>query len=417
MRKKLFAVGTTVLAASLLLNACSSSSSSESTSSQASGSQPSGSGQASGAQPTGDPIIIGMDEDSTGPGASYSTIAGQTVRDAIDQVNAEGGILGRPVQLVVENDESDPTKTPSVLRKLLDAGSVALILQSSGAAIAQAKPVVEEAGVISIAPTSISQSVGLPPDNTYTYTLANPLSDFVKVYCGAFDAKGFKTLGVLSDGSVTIDAVNQLLLPGLGDCIKIVAEEKAPVDAADLSAQVARIKEANPDTVLVSSVGGNFEVLAQNTLAQQMPDTQRFSLASIGNQPSSWKLANPGALDGLVYMGSLSSDNPQTAKLQEFLNSARGGDYSVTAYDAQGYDTVQLIKMAIEKAGSTDKAKVSEAMNSITGYLASFGQPGFELSYNADKHLGADGLCGLVLTQFGPDNTPTGPWADYQAPC
>lgn len=416
MRKNLIAVGTTVLAASLLLNACSSSSSDESSQSPATGSQAAESA-ASGSAPSGDPIIIGMDEDSTGPGASYSTIAGQTVRDAIEQVNAEGGILGRPVELVVENDESDPTKTPSVLRKLLDAGSVALILQSSGAAIAQAKPVVEEAGVIAVAPTSISQSVGLPPDNTYTYTLANPLSDFVSVYCGAFESQGYKSLGVLSDGSVTIDAVNELLLPGLADCIDIVAEEKAPVDAADLSAQVARIKGANPDVVLVSSVGGNFEVLAQNTLAQQLPDVQRFSLASIGNQPSSWELANPGALDGLVYMGSLAADNPQTVKLQEFLNSVRGGDYSITAYDAQGYDTVQLIKMAIEKAGSTDKAKVSEAFNSITGYLASFGQPGFTLSYSADKHLGADGLCGLVLTQFGPDNTPTGPWSGYQAPC
>ena len=401
MRKKLIAVGTSVIAASLLLSACGSSSS----------------GTPSGSQPAGDPIIIGMDEDSTGPGASYSTIAGQTIRDAIDQVNAEGGILGRPVKLVVENDESDPTKTPSVLRKLLDEGAVALILQSSGAAIAQAKPVVQAAGVIAIAPTSISQSVGLPPDNTYTYTLANPLSDFVQVYCGAFKAKGYTKLGVLSDGSVTIDAVNKLLLPGLADCITIVAEEKAPVDAADLSAQVARIKGANPDVVLVSSVGGNFEVLAQNTLAQQMPDTQRFSLASIGNQPASWKLANPGALDGLVYMGSLAADNPQTVKLQDFLNGTRGPDYSLTAYDAQGYDTVQLIKMAIEKAGSTDKVAVSDGMNSITKYLASFGQTGFTLSYSADKHLGADGLCGLVLTAFGPDNTPTGPWPGYQAPC
>src|ERR671924_620574 len=49
--------------------------------------------------PEGEPIVIGMDLDSTGPGASYSVIAGQTIEDAITQGNEDGGILGRPVEL------------------------------------------------------------------------------------------------------------------------------------------------------------------------------------------------------------------------------------------------------------------------------------------------------------------------------
>ena len=75
---------------------------------------------------TGEPILWGLDEDSTGPGASYSTIAGKTIRDAVDEINEKGGILGRPVKLVIGNDESDPTKAPSVVRKLIDDGATAL---------------------------------------------------------------------------------------------------------------------------------------------------------------------------------------------------------------------------------------------------------------------------------------------------
>jgi branched-chain amino acid transport system substrate-binding protein len=369
--------------------------------------------------PEGEPIVLGMDLDSTGPGASYSTIAGETIEDAVEQVNAEGGILDRPVELVVENDESDPTRTPSIVRRLLDEHSAdVLILQSAGAAVTQAKSVVQEAGVVALAPTSISQSIAEPPDNDYIYILANPISDFIEVYCGGFEEAGIETLAIMSDSSSTIAGVNDLLLPGLGDCVDIVAEEEADVDASDVNAQIARIADEDPDAVLVSSVGGNFEVVAQNTLHQQMPDVTRFSLASIGNQPETWELANPGALEGLIYMGSIDPENPRTAELQEFLEPRRDDDWVMTAYDAQAWDTIQLIKQAIEAAGSTDDpAAIKTAMDSITGYEASFGQEGFTLSYAADKHIGTDGLCGLTLMQFGGDNTPDEAWDEYQPPC
>jgi branched-chain amino acid transport system substrate-binding protein len=369
--------------------------------------------------PEGEPIVIGMDLDSTGPGASYSVIAGQTIEDAIAQVNEEGGILDRPVELVTENDESDPTKTPSIVRKLLDDHDAdVLILQSAGAAVQQAKSVVQEAGVPALAPTSISQSIAEPPDNDFIYILANPISDFIDVYCGAFEAAGIESLAVMSDATSTIAGVNDLLLPGLGDCVDIVAQEEADVDASDVNAQIARISDEDPDAVLVSSVGGNFEVVVQNTLAQQMPDVTRFSLASIGNQPETWDLANPGALEGLVYMASIDPTNPRTQELEDFLEPQRDDDWQMTAYDAQAYDTIQLIKTAIEEAGTADDpAAIKDALDAITGYEAHFGQEGFTLSYSADKHIGTDGLCGLSLVQFSADNRPDEPWDEYQPPC
>ncbi|MBS4751944.1 ABC transporter substrate-binding protein [Nocardioides sp. zg-ZUI104] len=367
---------------------------------------------------TGEPIVIGLDEDSTGPGASYSTIAGKTIRNAVERLNAEDGILGRPVELVIENDESDPTKAPSVIRKLLDQKANALILVTASAAVNQAKPVIQKAGIPAIAPIAISQTFAEPPDSDYAYSLANVLSDFVKVYCGAAESEGYKTLAILSDDTPTIEGVNGLLKPGLEECFEIVADEVAPEDTADVNAQVAKIQKAKPDAILVSSVGGNFEVLAHNTLAQQLPDTQRFSLASIGNQPDIWKLANPAALKGLVFMGSIDHENPKTADLEKTLRERRGeDDYSVTAYDAQAWDAVMLLKQAIEAAGSTDGAAIQKALNEISGYEASFGQTGFTLTFAPDKHLGADGLCGLVLTEFGDDNKPSGAWGAYQPPC
>ncbi|MDA4890651.1 ABC transporter substrate-binding protein [Streptomyces sp. MS2A] len=366
----------------------------------------------------GDPIIIGLDEDSTGPGASYATIAGDTVRMAVDEINADGGILGREVRIVVGNDESDPTKTPSIVRKLVDDGAHAIILATGGGSVLQAKAVAKQAGITAVAPVAITTSVGLPPDNEFTYMLANGLDDYASVYCGAFEEMGYEKLAILADTTPAIDNIAGLLVPGLEECIDIVAEESAPVDAADLGAQTARIKQADPDVVLVMSVGGNFEVLAHNTLDPQLPDVLRFSLASIGNQPDAWDRANPGALAEVVYMGSIDTKNAATAALEEKLKKANGDDYRLTAYDAQAYDTVHLLKAAIEEAGGTeDLTAIRDAFDAISAYPAAFGQDGFTLSFSPDKHIGADSLCGLVLSGFDEDNQPSGAWPEYQVTC
>lgn len=365
-----------------------------------------------------EPIIIGMDEDSTGPGAAYMTITGDTIRLAVDEINADGGVLGHELQLVVGNDESDPTKTPTVLRKLIDDGAKAVFVATGGGSALQAKSVMAQEGILAIAPVTITSSVALPPDNANMFTLANSLDDFSDVYCGAFKKEGYKTLGIIADTTPAIDAIATGLLPGLESCIDIVAEEKAPIDAADLSAQAARVKQADPDVVLVMSVGGNFEVLAHNTLAAQLPGIKRFSLASIGNQADTWKLAQPGVLADVIYMGSIDAANPRTQALEKKLKAANGDDYRLSAYDAQAYDAVYLLKAAIEEAGGADDtAALNTAYENLSGFEASFGQDGLTVSYSADKHIGADSPCGLVLSTFDENNEPIGAWPNYQVSC
>lgn len=380
------------------------------------GSGSNGTGTPDSGSAKGEPIIIGMDEDSTGPGASYSTIAGKTIRHAIQDLNDKGGVLGRPLKLVIENDESDPTKVPATLQKLASQGAKMLLLQSGSAAIMQAKSTLTQLKLPAIAPTGVTATLVAPPNNELIYMLANTTGDWAKVYCGAFQAANITKLGVLADDTTTIAALNKALFDAM-KCVEVVATEKGATAASDLSPQVARLKNANPDAVLVTSVGGAFEVLAQNTLASQMAGKTRFSLASIGNQPASWKLANAGALKDLIFMGSINSQNPRTQDLVKFLKAKNGADYEITAYDAQAWDTVQLLKQMIEKAGGDDPAKLNAAIQSISKYPATFGQASFTLSFSADKHLGADGLCGLSLIQFGADNKPSGPWPTYQPPC
>lgn len=368
--------------------------------------------------PVDDYIVLGLDEDSTGPGASYATLAGATVRATVDLINDEGGINGREVRLAVENDESSPTNTPSIIRKLMDRGAAAIILSTGSGSALQAKQISESAEIVTIAPVALTDSIASPPSNDFAYMVPNPLAQYAEVYCGAFEAAGIESLAILSEATPGIAGIFSTLNPLLQDCVDIVATQSVPADAADLTAPVTRLMDAQPDAVLVGSVGGHFELLAQNTLRRQQGEFERFSLASIGNQPESWDLAEPGALDGLIYMGSLDTSNSRTQALEEWLQSLNGPDYEVTAYDAQAYDSVMLLKEAIEIAGDhTDPIALNEAMQQVSNVPASFGREALTLSFTPEKHISPDSVCGLVLVEFGPDNRPAGPWPGYQADC
>ncbi|RAL36521.1 ABC transporter substrate-binding protein [Rhodococcus sp. AQ5-07] len=365
-----------------------------------------------------DTIVIGLDEDSTGPGASYSTIAGKTVRMTVDLINQAGGINGKQVELVVENDESSPTKTPSIIRKLVDHGSSAVILATGSGSVLQAKSILQQSKIPAIAPVVLSDAFASAPDNDYSFMIPNSLKQYAQVYCGAFEKMGYKSLGILGDASASIDGIIKTLRPALEKCARVTGVEKAPVDAADITAQVSRLAETEPDAILVASIGGHFEILAHNTLSKITPQTQRFSLASIGNQPASWALADPKALSGMVYMGSLSENNPRTAELRRKVQAVKGPDYQLTAYDAQAYDAVMMLAEAIEIAGDhRDRTAVRDALQQVSALPASFGQDGLTLSFSLQDHLAPDSLCGLVLVEFGEDNKPAHPWDSYQPPC
>jgi branched-chain amino acid transport system substrate-binding protein len=369
-----------------------------------------------GTKATKSPIIVGEDWDSTSSSASFTDVTAKTLQLAVNQLNNTGGVLGHPIKLIFGNDESDPTKTPAITQQLVNGGAKFLLYNTG--TDATAKATIEKLGIPAIGVTDVIPTFAAPPDNSYTYLLSSPLSDWASVYCGAWKKTGVKTIGVLRDDSTTTASLDDILFPALKKCVNIVDVETASGTTSDVTAQVARLKSHNPDAVLVADLGGQFEVLAQEGVHQLMPSTPRYSLATIVNEPTTWSLAQPGSLNGVISMGSLNPKNAQTKKLDTFLQAHNGKSYPMTAFDADAWDAVQLMKTAMVAAGgANDPTKVNQQMQAITSYVASFGQPGYTLSYSAAKHAGANGVCGLVLQQFGSDNKPTKAFAKYQPTC
>lgn len=364
------------------------------------------------------PIVIGMLADTSGGASFYSQLTANAVKVAIDEINAKGGVLGRPIKLLEESDGNNPSQAPALVSRMIQNGAKAILLNSGSASAVAAKKTLLDQKIPGLASTNIDTRIGNAPDHEYSFMLPNPITDIGTIYAAAFQKMGVKTLGVISDDSPTIAGINGLLLPKIQAAgVTLVAQEKAPMDANDVTAQILRIKEKNPDAVLVSSLGGQLEVLFENTLYQQMRKTPRFSLASIGNQPATWALAQANALDGLVYVASVASNNPRSAALTKLLSAKLGSKFkALTAYEAQGYDAVQILKLAIEKAGDDSPVLIKTGIERISGFKPSFGSDNFTISFSPTKHIGTDGLCGLVLMQF-KGNKPEAPWKTYQPKC
>ncbi|HTO00816.1 MAG TPA: ABC transporter substrate-binding protein, partial [Microthrixaceae bacterium] len=179
-----------------------------------------------------EPIRIGMLEDSTGPGASYAVVAGDTVRDLVKKINDEGGVLDRKLELIVDSDASDSTQTATVTRRLIDKGADVLLMITTNAGTVQTKPVFNETKTVAISPVALLTDIAEPPDHEFSYILANPTSDQAEVFIGAFKKLGVKKLAIFNDAVPGMVALTDTFIPAFEKAgIKVVAREEAATDA------------------------------------------------------------------------------------------------------------------------------------------------------------------------------------------
>ena len=194
----------------------------------------------------GDPIVIGLDEDSTGPGASYSTIAGKTIR-----APSRSSTTRAACSAVRSSWSSRTTRAtrPRCRRCCRSCwrGRQGLLLQSGSAAIIQAKPVAR------------ARPAGDRADRRH-----RDLRDAARQRAHLHARQHCRRLGggllrgVRGGGHQEArrpqptthrpsKASTRCCKPGLEECMIVVADETAAVDASDVTAQVARLKNANPD--------------------------------------------------------------------------------------------------------------------------------------------------------------------------
>lgn len=305
------------------------------------------------------PLKVGMLVTLSGPGA----VLGQQARDgfklALDQ---RGGKLGgRPVELVVVDDELKPDLAAEKARKLVESDKVDFVVGPIFSNVLGAifKPVTS-AGVMLISPNAGSSAFagkGCSPDFFVTSYENNQVH---AVLGQVAQEKGYKRAFLMAPNyQAGKDSIAGFKSTFKGE---VVEEDFVPLTQVDFQADLARIAAAKPDVIFAFMPGGLGVALVkqfrQSGLADQIPFLSAFTVDE-STLPAE-KEAAVGLYGGMTWAPNM--DNPAN---RAFVNGYMAAYHSVPgSYAMQGYDAAQAIDAALKHAGgdTSDKPKLRAAM-------------------------------------------------------
>ena len=317
-------------------------------------------------------IKIGFNADQSASGVAELGTAGRWgFEAAIEDINKAGGILGRKVVGVIRDDLGAPPKSIQNMTELLDSENVAAVVgpANSGNALAwlhlpQQKKIPV---VVPIATaTDITTRYAKTPQN-YLFRISMVDREQIALLV-AYAVKASKTRMIAIIGDSTgygqggiKDTTEVLALHG----VKPVAVEKFGPKDTDMTSQLAKIKAAGADVVIVYAIAdGSAHVLRSMEKIGYLPTT----LGTWGNLSSLMpRIAGQKLAEHIIIAASTTEDsNARTKSLGERVRK-NFPTMTTFACAAQTYDSVMLLAAAMKKAGTIDGEKVAAALETIDG--------------------------------------------------
>jgi len=350
-----------------------------------------------------EPIKIGAFFALSGPAAAIGTPTKLVAEMAVAKINQEGGIHGRPLELVIGDTESDAAKAATIAKKFIHQDKVAAIIgptrTDSGMA---AKKIVEEAGM----PTFMTVGgdpviMGGEKFGSYKYVFKSPQrsSVAVKVLYSYLKKQDIKTIGLLTatdgfgkDGAQWLEK----LAPEYG--LEIVARESFGPQDTDMTAQLTKIKNAKPQAIICWTIGPAGALVSKNK-AQLGLDTPLFQCHGLPD-PKYIELAGKAAEGDrmpstkLMAAEELPDTDPQRPVIKEFIHLYKDvyhydRQFPINTHSGYAWDAIMIVADAMKKAG-TDPAKLRDAIEQTKGYVGVSGV--YNLTPEDHNGLGEDSM-------------------------
>lgn len=339
-----------------------------------------------------DPIKIGSVLSATGPAAFLGDPEVKTLQMYIESINKEGGVLGRQLELVYYDDGSDSNKANSFAKRLIHDDKVDVIIggTTTGATMSMA-PLVEKAEIPFI---SLAGAVVII-DPVKKWIFKTPHTDRMaaeKVF-EDMKKKGITKIALVSETSgygQSGKKESEIVAPNYG--IDIVTQEVYGPKDTDMSPQLTKIKN-NPDVQAVFIFGlGQGPALVQRNYKQldiKLPVYESHGVCS----DEFIKLARDAAegtrlpCAALIVANSLPDSDAQKPVVTAYEQAYKARWKSdVSTFGGHAYDGLMIYIDAIKRVGSTDKAKVRDAIEQTKGLMGTGG----EFNMSPTDHMGLD---------------------------
>ncbi|QAZ66505.1 ABC transporter substrate-binding protein [Solidesulfovibrio carbinolicus] len=336
-----------------------------------------------------EPVRLGAVLSVTGPASFLGEPEKNTILMEVDKINAAGGVLGRPVEVVILDDETDVNKAVLAVDRLIKKENVAAILgpTTSGNSLA----VMGKAAAAKIPLISCSAAEKITkPVSPYIFKVAPSDRLAVARILTHAKAKGYKKLAILtvSDGFGQAGReVLKELVPAEG--FELVADEVFGPKDTDMTAQLTKIQGASPDAVICWGTNPGPAVVAKNRvqLGIKTPLYMSHGVAS----KKFIELAGEAAEGLLLPAGKITAADklPDTDKEKALLvGYAKAYDERfkapVSTFGGHGYDSLHLAVKAIANAGSDKPEAIRDALEKIQNF------PGIGgiFSFTPEDHAG-----------------------------
>lgn len=316
----------------------------------------------------GGELHIGANLELSGAVATYGSSISEGIDLAVEEINESGGINGMQVKVTKVDNKSDAAEATNGAIKLTSQDQVTAIIgaATSGNTLAQAE-IANDTETILLSPSATAPNVTVNEDgslNEYVFRTSyiDPFQGTIAANF-ALDELGVKTAAIYADNASDY-------AKGLGEAFKetfeagggeIVAEEAYVAKDTDFKSTLTRIKSAEPEFVFIPGYYEEVGLIVKQ--ARELGIDVPLMGADGWDSPTLLDLAGADALNNTYITNHYSSDDPDET-IQNFVTKFKEkyDGNAPNAFHALGYDSVYLLKDAIERAGSTEPAAIKEAL-------------------------------------------------------
>jgi branched-chain amino acid transport system substrate-binding protein len=330
-------------------------------------------------------IKIGYFGDLSGPTFNFGKSAINGVLMAVDEINRSGGINGRKLDVVIEDDQGSPERAATLVSKLINEDKVVAVIGggASGSSLAAA-PRAQAAKVPLISPSSTDPAVTRTGD--YIFRVC-----FIDAFQGDVMAR-FATRNLNARKAAIMVDFNNPYSRGLSEFFEtsfkklggqIVSKQSYAQGDPDFRGQLSTIRSLEPDVVYVPGYYGDAGLIAKQ--ARQLGITQPLLGGDGWDAPELWGLGGD-ALNGCYISSHYSVENP-APQIQAFVNNYKSiyGHLSPDAHAALGYDAMRFLAEAIQKVGTGDNQKLRDALAATKDFQGVTGTISMDAERNAVK--------------------------------
>ena len=326
-------------------------------------------------------IKIGALAPVTGFAASDGASVKNSLKLAVDHINAAGGVLGKKVEVVLYDDAADPKQATALARKLIEQDEVKAFVAGSYSMPSRAvAPLFNDEKIPLVAAYAVHPDVTM--GGKLGYSFRNGFLGTVEGKAAAYTCvkllKGKKIAVLTSDndfGKEMAAGFKSYMESGAGKGAQVVSYQTYPMSEKDYKPYLTKIKADNPD--IVFSGGYYFQSGPMVKQAREMGIKAQFVGEEGADSPEFVQIAGP-ASEGFVIVTNLNRDDSRPV-VQTFLKEYETQfKTSPDMVGASAYDAFMIICDGIKRAGSLDGAAVQKAIagtqnyNGLTGMIRGF---------------------------------------------